>query len=63
MIPNPTRLTKIVRKMMRSGRVTSPNILYNQREMGRSDALTPAARLDLRIIYAAVRHDAATRTS
>src|SRR6266511_5148252 len=31
MMPNPTRLTKIVRKMMRSGRVTSPDILYNQR--------------------------------
>src|SRR5436305_5559334 len=30
MMPKPTRLTKIVRKMMRSGRVTSPNILYNQ---------------------------------
>src|SRR5436190_6651690 len=49
MIPNPTRLTKIVRKMMRRGRVTSLNILYNQPLMRR---MTPwrAAERGLRTV-------------
>src|SRR6476660_8102496 len=33
MIPKPTRLTKMVRKMMRSGRVTGLLTLYNQAPM------------------------------
>src|SRR5689334_25308807 len=33
MIPKPTRLTKMVRKMMRSGRVTGLLTLYNQGRM------------------------------
>src|ERR671937_350507 len=33
MIPKPTRLTKIVRKMMRRGRVTACHILYNHRDV------------------------------
>src|SRR5713101_1424460 len=43
MIPNPTRLTKIVRKMIRSGRVTRLSTLYNQGPMTLRLAVAAAA--------------------
>src|SRR5438128_2018668 len=43
MIPNPTRLTKIVRKMMSSGRVTRLLTLYNQAMTLRLAAAAAAA--------------------